>query len=70
VRSQSVGHPKNPRLHLIVNGGVRPVNKWEALVAIIRAFDPKQNPKTALCALLIVIGVPSTLATAAALLLR
>lgn len=46
------------------------MNKWEALVAIIRAFDPKQNPKTALCALLIVIGVPSTLATAAALLLR
>jgi hypothetical protein len=62
--------PKSATAPDFFNGGVRLVNKWEALVEVIRAFDPKQNPKTALCALLIVVGVPSTLAIGGALLLR
>ncbi len=55
VASQSVGLPQNQRLHLIlINGGVRPVNKFEALVQVAREFDAKRKPFSALCAVLIV----------------
>lgn len=59
MASQSVGLPQNPRLHLIlINGGVCPVNMWQAMVEVVKAFEPKRNPKSALCAILIILSAP------------
>lgn len=38
------------------------MNRWEALVAVVRAFRPHERPFIALCALLIVVGIPAAAA--------